>query len=286
MKRTKLIAGLLVACGAGVVAGIAFERNVGVGHWVDRVGWRHLVMEYRPRDVTDRQPVSFPDATGGRTMVALVFGQSNAANSGETAAGEHAGVLELYRGRMYVARDPLLGADGNGGSVWLRLGTRLVKSGVYDRVTLVPFAVGGSRIREWAPGGSLHRRLLAIIAEAQAKGLAFTHLLWHQGEADALAGTPGNEYVDRFTAMVSSLRQQGIVAPIYVARATRCGRLRLSEEIREAQGVVVNPGAGVLPGPDTDALGFAERYDGCHFSSEGLERAAELWADALTTTKR
>jgi len=28
-------------------------------------------------------------------------------------------------------------------------------------------------------------------------------------------------------------------------------------------------------------LGFAERYDGCHFSTEGLERAADLWLDAL-----
>jgi hypothetical protein len=38
---------------------------------------------------------------------------------------------------------------------------------------------------------------------------------------------------------------------------------------------------GVHAGPNLDALGFAERYDGCHFSTEGLERAADLWLDAL-----
>ena len=38
---------------------------------------------------------------------------------------------------------------------------------------------------------------------------------------------------------------------------------------------------GVHAGPNLDALGFAERYDGCHFSTEGLERAADLWLEAL-----
>ena len=47
--------------------------------------------------------------------------------------------------------------------------------------------------------------------------------------------------------------------------------MRGSDAIRSAQSALVNPPAGILPGPDTDALGFADRYDGCHFSTEGLE---------------
>ena len=44
---------------------------------------------------------------------------------------------------------------------------------------------------------------------------------------------------------------------------------------------MVNPAAGVLAGPDLDTLGFADRYDGCHFSTEGRERAADLRLAAL-----
>jgi hypothetical protein len=44
---------------------------------------------------------------------------------------------------------------------------------------------------------------------------------------------------------------------------------------------VVDARAGILPGPDTDSIGFAERYDGCHFSTEGMEHAARLWLDAI-----
>ena len=48
----------------------------------------------------------------GRTMVALVFGQSNAANSGQRRANGGPGVYNFYAGNLYRAQDPLLGATG------------------------------------------------------------------------------------------------------------------------------------------------------------------------------
>lgn len=81
--------------------------------------------------------------------------------------------------------------------------------------------------------------------------------------------------------MLAPIRRLGVDAPIYVARATRCAKAGPSAEIRGAQGGLVDPPSRILAGPDTDALGLAERYDGCHFSSEGLDRAAALWLEAL-----
>jgi hypothetical protein len=81
--------------------------------------------------------------------------------------------------------------------------------------------------------------------------------------------------------MLAAIRNFGVSAPVYVARATRCAKVRPSEELQNAQGALVNPTKGVLAGPDLDILGFADRYDGCHFSTEGLERAADLWLAAL-----
>lgn len=281
VKRRYLALALIIALLCGTVGGMLFERYVGVGQVIDDAGLRHLVMAYRERDLGDRVPVPLAELRKGRTMVALVFGQSNAGNSGESLGSAHPGVYEYYRKRVYDARDPLLGADGNGGSIWLRLGALAVRRGAFDTVVLVPFAIGATEIRRWAPGGNLHARVLALTDEARALGLEFTHLLWLQGEADAIAGNSGTAYAEAFRAMVAALRQRGIAAPIYVARASRCGKVRSSESIRQAQEAVLERAGGVFSGPDLDTLGFGDRYDGCHFSTEGLDRAAELWLESI-----
>lgn len=280
--RTVLIAGCMAGCAlAGAAVGILFQRYGGSDAVIDWTGLRHLVLAHSVRSVEGRVPVPLPAAAKGRSMVALVFGQSNAANSGETHGQPHPGVYEFYRGRLYEARDPLLGGDGEGGSVWLRLGTKAVASGQFDSVILVHVASGPAAIARWAPGGSLHGWLLSVIAGARDSGLVFTHLLWQQGEADAMAKTSAQAYREGFLAMLAAIRRMGVDAPIYAARATRCAKARPSEEIRGAQGGLIDPSLRILAGPDTDALGFAERYDGCHFSTEGLDRAAALWLEAL-----
>ncbi len=266
---------------AGAAGGILLQRYGGTDALIDWTGLRHLVTAHRVRPVEDRIPVPLPAAAKGRTMVALAFGQSNAANSGESRGQAHPGVYEFYRGRIYEARDPLLGGDGKDGSIWMRLGAKAVASGEFDSVILVPFAVGSAEIARWAPGGSLHGWLLSVIAEARDSGLVFTHLLWQQGEADAMAKTSAQSYREGFLAMLAAIRRLGVDAPIYIARASRCGKARPSEEIRSAQGGLIDPALRIRSGPDTDVLGFSERYDGCHFSTEGLDRAAALWLEAL-----
>jgi hypothetical protein len=278
----RVIALCMLAAVVAFAGGVVFERWVGTDAAIDWAGLRHKLTLYQTRSTADRVAVSLPAVAPGRTMVALVFGQSNAGNSGETRGPSYRNVFEYYRGRIYEARDPLLGATGDGGSVWTRLAVKAVASGAYDTVVLVPFAVGTAEIARFAPGGSLSDGLLGVIADARKNGLVFTHLLWDQGEADAHAKTSGAAYRQRFEAMVAAIRGLGVNAPIYVARATRCAKVRPSEELRNAQAALANPASGILAGPDLDALGFAARYDGCHFSTEGLERAADLWLDALT----
>lgn len=275
---------IAVAAVAAVVAflgGIVFERYAGTDAAIDWAGLRHKLALHQMRSTAGRESVTLPATAPARTMVALVFGQSNAGNGGETRGVTVAGAFEFHRGRIYEARDPLLGATGDGGSVWLRLAAKAIASGAYDKVVLVPFAVGAADVASFAPGGSLHDGLLAVIAGARERGLVFTHLLWDQGEADAYARTSAEAYRQRFGAMVASIRALGVNAPIYVARTTRCAKIRPSEVLANAQSALVNPASGIRAGPDLDTLGFAERYDGCHFSTEGLDRAAELWLAAL-----
>jgi hypothetical protein len=285
MRRLLCAACVFGAALAALAGGILFERFVGTDALVDWAGWRDRIDLHGARSTADRTPAALPSTAPGRTMIALVFGQSNAGNSGETRGRAHPGIYEFYRGRLYAARDPLLGAGGGGGSVWLRFAAMALDSGEFDAVVLVPYAAGASPIARWVPGGSLHDGLLAVIASARDGGLAFTHLLWQHGEADAFARTSGNAYRDGFLAMLAAIRREGVRAPIYVARASRCAKVRPSEEIRYAQDSLVDRGAGIRAGPDTDLLGLADRYDGCHFSTEGLDRAGAAWLAAIQADK-
>lgn len=216
-----------------------------------------------------------------RVMVALVFGQSNAGNWGETRHRAHPAVRAFFRGRWSPAADPLPGADGTGGSVWTRLGDAIIAARLYDRVIFVPASIGGTEIAKWAPGGLLHEDLLRNIRTAQRAGLRFTHLLWHQGESDAVLGTDAESYRRSFLAMLAAIRKLGVDAPVFVALASRCGEYPPNEAIRAAQAALVNPALGIYAGPDTDQLGLEYRYDGCHFSAEGLAQHAQLWLDVL-----
>ncbi len=220
-----------------------------------------------------------------RRLVALTFGQSNAANYVRGRHKSKEGVINYFQGRCYAGQDPLPGATGTGGSVWSRLGDLLIAGGEYDEVVLVGVAVSATSVARWSVGGDLHPRLLDVLADLQSHGLAPTHLLWHQGETDAKEGTPAETYRRHFLAMLDALRARGVEAPVYVATASYCHG-RSSAEIREAQAALVDPGAGIRAGPDTDVLtGPRWRHDDCHFSEQGAVRHAELWRDALMASR-
>jgi len=236
-------------------------------------------------DTADRVRVPNENIGRGRTAVMLIFGQSNGANSGDTPYCPQQRVLNLniFDGHCYVATDPLLGATERRGNFAGRLADMLIELDVFDTVVLTPISVGGSRIEEWTRGGSRHRRLQVAIKRVHDAGLAFTHLLWHQGETNAGHGPDYRVYVDSFMDIHAALRSYGVSAPVYVAQASVC-RTPPCEIIRQAQREVVDPARGILAGPDTDVIGADDRYDGCHMKKSGLIRHASLWAEVLKTS--
>lgn len=275
MKRLAPVAALLI----GVAAGVFLQHRGLPGRVRD-----HLVgpteQTTLATDLADRHEVPVESLRGKRVLVALTFGQSNSANHGETPHTSGPSVLNFYLGKLYAAQDPLLGATGGRGSVWTRFGDLVMAGGRHDAVVIASIGVGSSEISRWAPGGDLHPTLLYALRDLKAAGLPPTHLLWHQGEGDRW--TTGDEYRRRFLAMLEAIRREDVTAPIYVSVATRSPAGTLGE-IQDAQRALVNPAAGVLPGPDTDALDddFRNPRDPDHFSSAGLLRAAELWAEAV-----
>lgn len=225
-----------------------------------------------------RRPVARPEITE-RTLVAFVFGQSNAANhGGERHASTSGRAYQHFEGQYYVAADPLLGASGYFGSVWPLLADQLINAGLHDRVVLLAAGVGGSSVKEWQPGGRLHGMLRQRLAEARQAGLVITHFLWHQGEADHDADPA--EYAAALNRVIDAARRDFPQARFFVAQASRCDGRPSSPAILAAQRAATRR-AGVFLGPDTDAIDEQDRYDGCHFSGRGLARHAEGWFLAL-----
>ena len=129
--------------------------------------------------------------TGSNTTVILILGQSNSTNEGRGRYIPEGPVLNFnyIDGHCYLAQDPLLGASGTGGSFASRLGDKLVSLENSRQVILVPLSVGASFIDDWAPKGQLHERIFVLAEKLQQKDLIVTHILFHQGEADAGADT-------------------------------------------------------------------------------------------------
>jgi carbohydrate esterase-like sialic acid-specific acetylesterase len=221
----------------------------------------------------------------GAPSVLLIIGQSNGGNHGETRSTAHRAVFNFnfFDGLCYRACDPLLGATGDGGSPWCILGDDLIADGFAPSILLCPLSVGGSTVAEWAPGGTYQHRMTYGIARLRQAGFEPSYVFWHQGEADALYGTQADDYIKAFRALVGSLRDLGIRAPIYVANASYFaipdGYAANQAIIRRAQQSLISPQQGILSGPDTDLI--RDRFDGCHMGTAGLREHAQMWRQSL-----
>lgn len=219
-------------------------------------------------------------AISHNALVLITFGQSNAANSGTGRFDAVPGVynFNFLDGQCYEARDPLLGAGGSGGSAWMPLAKLLIERGLVASVIIAPIGTGGSRVSDWAPGGSLSGRIDRVVKGLADAGLRVHALLWHQGESDR--ATRPEFYTATFLRMAEAVRNLGVTAPIYVARATFCGD-RGSSAINAAQAALGANHPGLRPGPDTDTLVGPALRSGCHFTRQGLLEHAALWLEAL-----
>jgi carbohydrate esterase-like sialic acid-specific acetylesterase len=272
----------------GFCIGLIFQKFYGLGRVMHAVGLDYELIRTwieTARGKRTAVPLAALESKQ-RLMVAVVFGQSNSANTGETPKGATGDVYNFYRGTLYRAEDPLLGAEGTGGSVWTRLGDQLIERNLYDAVVFAPLGVSDSEIARWQSIGDLHQSILGVIQDLQKHHLAITHLLWHQGESDAKLKTSAETYKGMFLDMLASIRRHGVEAPVFVSIATRCGKNRGEPYLQRAQADLVNIAHGIYPGPNTDTLGLAYRIDGCHFSDEGLEQTARLWLDAFESSRK
>lgn len=216
---------------------------------------------------------------GETTAVILAAGQSTIANSGNgTYAKTNSKIhcLNMYSGGMYSAVNPLLGCTGIGENFLLRLADKMITAGKYQRIILVPLAVGSTLITNWGTGGFANERLAVAARRVLALGLAPTYFLFQHGEQDSAAGTLQAAYAAGLTSVVSTIRTVLATTPIYISQ-TSLQNNTTSATVRAAQAAAV--GGTVFAGPDTDTLtgGTNRQVDGTHFTTAGADAVAGLW---------
>jgi hypothetical protein len=217
----------------------------------------------------------------GKTAIIVVHGQSNAANYGSArhAAREAVDNFDPASGKCFAATDPLLGADGMGGNFATRLGDILIQDGRYDRVIFVPLARGGASIAFLNNEGA--ELITNGIAKLKQAGLTPTHILFQQGETDAVSTTTAEQYASQLHQLVKRFRAAGFNAPFYLSRSTKCDYVGPNNiaAVRAGQLSAVNDALNIRPGPDTDTIGNEGRSpDGCHMNEAGTLANAVLWA--------
>jgi len=242
---------------------------------------------------------------GGQLSVIVIAGQSNAGNHAGKRFSSHDGVynFNIFDRECYRAEDPLLGTTGTDGSLFTRLGQLLVERGVATAVLLVPIAIGGASIEDWAPDGRFFPRFMAAIDGLRSRGLAPTMFLWQQGEANFVKVRDKTDpegitaqYAAEVKSIVAKLRETGVKAPFLVAQGTLCWLYSWADwgieltpghkAVQAGQRAAVDPEMGIYPGPDTDHIYGAERdWRQCHFSGIGAEHAAELWFSSVVAAR-
>ena len=171
----------------------------------------------------------------------------------------------------------------NAGCVWGRVADKLVDSGAFTSVVFATTGIGGTSIEELSGetvnGYSYLKKTMAQMQQIFGRVDA---ILFDQGESDAFTGRARDgSYQFFFEKLLHRLDSDfEIVPPIHVAVATKCILGDVPDpELQTVQRKIADELA--FPGPNTDLIPLSDRYDGCHFSSKGLDKVADAWVDVL-----
>ncbi len=259
----------------GLFLGILAERNK--GYLIDG---QFIRDHWHFRDpVDDRSEI----ITSDEVMIFLAIGQSNAANYGAGSYVSRNKVYNYYKGALYPAKEPLLGADGSGSSVWTRVADMLVDSGMYKKIIIVPCAIGSTSVECWDEG-FCKEKLAETLDYLKKDNIRLTHVFWQQGETDNVQGTTKTEYKRRLKNVIKFIREnQQSNVPFYSSITSffpydNANPFGIDTAISVAQEEVISETDNVRYGPYTDSLNLAYyRVDGVHFTEKGLDKLAGEW---------
>lgn len=245
-------------------------------------------------DTTGR--VRRPDSVSGSetTGIFVVIGDSMAGNHHGTPLytpvnASKVDQLNIYDGLAYNAIDPLIGCTGSSAcNIFTRVADKLITAGVFQRVILVPIAITGALVSEWATDTTVFVPRIRLAATILSNvGLNASAYLWMQGPNDKAAGTTQGSYTSSLAtvlALPNTYSRNGSSKWLVAQCSFDAGST--SSGVRAAQAAAVN-GTTVFAGPDCDSItGASNRPDSgnaAHFTATGADAVADLWKTAIDT---
>ncbi|MET4170953.1 hypothetical protein ABIB99_002035 [Bradyrhizobium sp. LA6.1] len=234
--------------------------------------------------------------SGIKNLVLLTAGQSLITNVGPTLyVPTNGGVIDnlnVYDGQLYDCAGPLLGTSYTPsqspplgpGNVVLRVADALITNGRFDRVIIVPLAIGNTNISSWGDSGGIHanrtqvamRRLAARGITPGTTGVTFADLMAN-GHRDFADGTSQAAWTASYNSYQSTLRATGYNGRSFVCSESASGQT--SNAIRSAQAAVRN-GTTVCDGGDIDSSSIA-LSDGTHPSDAGSATMTTIIYNAM-----
>lgn len=149
-------------------------------------------------------------------------------------------------------------------------------------VDLVPCAVGGTAIREWARGMHLYenmvRRAKAAV-ESGGDGAEIKAVLWYQGESDTEKEHDAAAYKERMESLIMNVRED-LNSPSlpFIQVAIASGTEKYLEKVREAQFGIKLPHVVCV-----DAKGLDLKEDNLHLTTGAQVKLGHMLADAYLT---
>ncbi|KAM0899040.1 hypothetical protein ACQ4PT_021550 [Festuca glaucescens] len=238
------------------------------------------------------------DVPPSNKLIFILAGQSNMAGRGGVVGTHWDGlvpspdcspspsILRLSPTlRWEQAREPLhQGIDGNhtcGVGPGMAFANALLRSSVSagEVLGLVPCAVGGTRMAEWAKGSELYEDMVRRARVAVETGGRIGAVLWYQGESDTVRWADANEYARRMGMLVRELRAD-LAMPhlllIQVGLASGLGQY--TEVVREAQ-----KGLKLRNVRFVDAMGLPFQDGHLHLNTQAQVQLGHMLAQSYLT---
>ncbi|CAK7329971.1 unnamed protein product [Dovyalis caffra] len=152
---------------------------------------------------------------------------------------------------------------------------------VRERITgvvgLVPCAVGGTAIKEWARGEELYENMVKRAKESVKGGGEIKGLLWFQGESDTSTQIDADAYQENMEKLIDNVREDLGLPYLPIIQVALASGLddNYMEKVREAQLKINLPNVICV-----DAKGLDLKEDHLHLTTESQVKLGNMLADA------
>ncbi|CAN6682205.1 unnamed protein product [Malus baccata var. baccata] len=150
-------------------------------------------------------------------------------------------------------------------------------SSTVGRIGLVPCAIGGTNITQWARGSFMYNQMIGRAKVSLQNGGSIRALLWYQGESDTARREDARSYKNRLETFLGDVRLdlQSPDLPIIQVALASGEEASLIEIVREAQ-----LGVDFLNVRTVDAKGLPLEPDGLHLTTPAQVQLGKMLADA------